>query len=59
MTCPSCDGSRLRADASAVALRGCSIDDLNRMPLAELVTTLKSWKLDRREKRIAGEYFAK
>lgn len=55
VTCPSCDGSRLRADASAVSLRSMTIDDLNRLPLAKLIDTLKSWKLDRREKRIAGE----
>lgn len=55
VTCPSCDGSRLRADSSAVTLRSMTIDDLNRMPLAQLVETLNGWKLDRREKRIAGE----
>jgi len=55
VTCPTCDGSRLRNDAAAVTLRGATIDDLSRMPLGTLLETIRGWKLDRREKRIAGE----
>ncbi len=53
--CGSCDGSRLRDDAAAVRFRGCTLPDLVTMPLDRLATEVKTWKLDRREKKIAGE----
>jgi excinuclease ABC subunit A len=53
--CPSCTGSRLRADASAMRLHGDCIDDLCRMPLRELLGAVQGWKFSRREKKIAGE----
>jgi len=53
--CSTCGGSRLRDDASAVRLHGRTIDDLCRMPLGELVERFVGWKLDARERKIAGE----
>ena len=55
--CSSCSGSRLRDDASAVRFRGKTIDQYCRLALADLLTEIRGWKLDRREKRIAGELF--
>ncbi len=53
--CGMCDGSRLRDDAAAVRFRGRTIADLVHMPLDRLADEVKSWKLDRRERKIAGE----
>ena len=53
--CGCCGGSRLRDDASAVRFRDITIDGICRLPIATLMKTLKKWKLDRREKKIAGE----
>ena len=53
--CPSCSGSRLRPDAAAVQLQGTTLDEFCRMPLKELLETVKAWKFNRREKKIAGE----
>lgn len=53
--CGACDGSRLRSDSSAVRYRGHTIADLVHLPLDRLADEVNSWKLDRREKKIAGE----
>ena len=53
--CGACGGSRLREDAAAVRFRKLTIDGLCRLPMGELVKTLKKWKLNEREKKIAGE----
>ena len=53
--CTSCDGSRLRDDAGAMQFRELTMGDLCRLPLGKLVETVKSWKLNQREKKIAGE----
>ncbi len=53
--CGTCGGSRLRDDSGAVRFRELSIDGICRMPLGALQKTLKQWKLDKREKKIAGE----
>ncbi|MEM1069624.1 MAG: excinuclease ABC subunit UvrA, partial [Planctomycetota bacterium] len=53
--CAACDGSRLRDDAGAVRFRDKTIADLVHMPLDRLAKEVKDWKLDRREKKIAGE----
>ncbi|TWU48346.1 excinuclease ABC subunit UvrA [Rubripirellula reticaptiva] len=53
--CAACDGSRLREEAAAVHFRGRTIADLVHMPLNRLADEVKSWKLDKREKKIAGE----
>ena len=53
--CPTCGGSRLRADASAVRLKGRSVDELCRMSLAKLYNEIKSWSLTPTEQKIAGD----
>ncbi|MEX0979404.1 MAG: excinuclease ABC subunit A, partial [Pirellulales bacterium] len=44
--CSTCGGSRLRDDAAAVRLHDRTIDELCRLPLAELVDRFERWKLD-------------
>ena len=53
--CSVCDGSRLTDVAAAVRFRGHTIADLVQMPLDRLHDEVKSWKFDRRERKIAGE----
>ncbi|QDT06442.1 UvrABC system protein A [Rubripirellula lacrimiformis] len=53
--CGACDGSRLREEAAAVRFRQRTIADFVHMPLDRLAAEVKSWSLDRREKKIAGE----
>jgi excinuclease ABC subunit A len=53
--CSECGGSRLRDDASAMRFRDRTIDDVCRTPLGELLNDVEKWKLNVREKRIAGE----
>ena len=53
--CSACGGSRLREDAGAFKFREMTIDQLVRMPLGQLQVTLKKWRLDARERKIAGE----
>tara|TARA_R110002049_G_scaffold47902_3_gene138503 strand:- start:11215 stop:17751 length:6537 start_codon:yes stop_codon:yes gene_type:complete len=53
--CSSCDGARLREESAASRFRGLTIADIVRMPLDRLHETVDRWKLDRREKKIAGE----
>ena len=43
--CGACGGSRLREDAAAVRFRKLTIDGLCRLPMGELVKTLKKWSL--------------
>ena len=53
--CGGCGGSRLRDDAAAVRFRELTIDGICRMPLGTLIKTIDKWKLNAREKKIAGE----
>ncbi len=53
--CAACDGSRLREEAAAVRFRNQTIADIVHMPLDRLSDAAASWKLDRRERKIAGE----
>ncbi len=53
--CSECGGSRLRDEASAVRARGLTLEQVSRMPIGALLTTLDGWKLDPRERKIAGE----
>lgn len=53
--CSECGGSRLRDDASAVQFRDVTIEQVVRLPLGELLPMIKNWKLDKREKKVAGE----
>ncbi|TWT32408.1 UvrABC system protein A [Posidoniimonas corsicana] len=53
--CSECGGSRLRDDASAARFRDQTIEQVCRTPLGELIEEVRSWKLDARETKIAGE----
>jgi len=53
--CSECGGSRLRDDASAVRFRGQTLEQIGRTPLGELLAAMKKWKLNSREKKVAGE----
>ena len=53
--CSECGGSRLRDDASAVRFEGRTIDQFCRLPLSDLLTTVKKWKLPAAQKKVAGE----
>jgi excinuclease ABC subunit A len=53
--CSTCAGSRLRDDASAVRLHDKTIDELCRIPLDTLLARFENWKLNERERKIAGE----
>jgi excinuclease ABC subunit A len=53
--CSECGGSRLRDDAAAVQFRGRTLDQIGRMPLGELLTQIKKWRLAANEKKVAGE----
>lgn len=55
VSCLSCRGSRLRPEAAKAVLREVTIADLVQMSLGELHATLQGWRLDKREKAIAGE----
>ncbi len=53
--CSQCGGSRLREDAAASKFRGKTIHEYGRMPLGQFLRQVGQWKLDCREKKIAGE----
>jgi excinuclease ABC subunit A len=53
--CTACDGARLHDAAAAVRFAGLTIGDYVRMPLDRLAEQVRGWKLDARQRRIAGE----
>ncbi len=53
--CTVCNGSRLHDVASAVQLRGRTIDEFCRMPLGRLLREFTDWQPDTTEQKIAGE----
>ncbi len=53
--CTACGGARVRPEAAHARFRSFAIADIGRMPIGELLTESKSWTLERREKKIAGE----
>ena len=53
--CGACDGSRLRDDAAAMQFRGGTIADFVHLPLDQLSKVVGGWKLEPRERKIAGE----
>lgn len=55
IACTTCDGARLRDDAAAVRFRDLTIGDLVQVPLGRLQRIVDQWKLDARERKIAGE----
>jgi excinuclease ABC subunit A len=55
VACSSCDGARIRDDAAAVRFRQMTIGDLVQLPLGKVHEIIRDWKLDTRERKIAGE----
>ncbi|MCI0357254.1 MAG: excinuclease ABC subunit UvrA [Planctomycetaceae bacterium] len=55
VACSTCDGSRLRDEASAVRFRGKTIGQLGQLSLGELGREIDAWQLTSREQKIAGE----
>lgn len=53
--CSVCHGSRLEAEAAAVRLRSVTLPQLCRMPLVDALNFLKTLKLSKEEKKIAGD----
>ncbi len=53
--CEGCAGSRLRPESRFVVVGGEPIEEICRQPLPKVLKFFKTLKLDRREKRIAGE----
>ncbi|QDT47941.1 UvrABC system protein A [Symmachiella dynata] len=53
--CSICHGSRLRPDAAAVRLLDKTLQQVCAMPLRDSLDLFKNWKLNRAEKRIAGD----
>ncbi len=53
--CEACRGSRLRPEARAVRLLGKTLHEISTLPLDQALAFFSGLKLDRRQKRIAGE----
>jgi excinuclease ABC subunit A len=53
-TCPACKGRRLRPASLAVRVKGVSIAGLVELPVDRALPLARSWKLDERERQIAG-----
>ncbi|NOY29081.1 MAG: excinuclease ABC subunit UvrA, partial [Planctomycetes bacterium] len=53
--CSECGGSRLRDDSSAVQFEGQTIEQYCRLPLNDLLATVKKWKLSAARRKVAGE----
>ena len=51
--CPTCNGSRLKADATYVKINGMNIGDLTHMPIDALARWFKDLKLDKEDTLIA------
>ena len=53
--CTACGGARVRAEAAHARFRSFTIADICRMPIGELLAETKTWTLEHREMKIAGE----
>ena len=54
MTCPACEGQRLRAESLAVKLEGMSISELASLPVGRALVVAESVELTERQTLIAG-----
>jgi excinuclease ABC subunit A len=57
-TCPQCGGSRLKQEAMAVKIQGCSIWDLVQQPAGQVYKILKGFSFGRHEAPIAKPILA-
>ena len=53
-SCPACDGERLRPESRSVRVKGCTIAEYTRLPLAKADAALAAIELSEREELIAG-----
>jgi excinuclease ABC subunit A len=53
-TCPDCHGRRLRPSSLAVRVKGTGIAELTEMSISRALVATDSWKLNDRERQIAG-----
>lgn len=53
--CSACDGTRLKDVASSVRYENHTIGDFVRTPLGQLFESCRSWKLNARSRKVAGE----
>ena len=53
--CMACGGSRLREDAAAMRFQGKTLGQLCELPLDEALRFLKTAKLDKSQKKVAGD----
>jgi excinuclease ABC subunit A len=53
-TCPECNGTRLKKEASYVKINGSSIQELVQMPVDLLSESMNSLKLDPHDQKVAG-----
>jgi excinuclease ABC subunit A len=53
--CPSCEGRRLRPEALAVKVSGQSIDELERLPVDQLLAAMRQIDLSKRERGIVAK----
>src|SRR5581483_10533714 len=52
--CPDCGGRRLRPSSLAVHVKGISIAEFTRMPIARALPLVRSWEFTGRELRLVG-----
>jgi len=53
-TCSACHGTRLRPSSRAVRVKGVTLGELVSLPVSKALEVIRSWKLDERERQIAG-----
>jgi excinuclease ABC subunit A len=53
--CVDCGGARVCAEAAHARYRDCTIADIVKLPIGSLNELVRSWKLSKREQKIAGE----
>jgi len=53
-TCPDCQGRRLLPSSLAVRVKGAGIADITEVSIARAIETVKSWRLNERERQIAA-----
>ncbi len=54
VSCPACNGKRLRPSSLAVRVKGLSVAEFTGFPIAGALPVVRSWKLTERETQIAG-----
>ena len=52
--CPDCQGRRLQPASLSVKVKDLAVDEFTTMSIARSLSTVRSWKLDKREEQIAG-----